>query len=67
MYRVVQPWGRGINTQGTIVSEHLTVAEAFATIDRMAAAMEVEDVRIEDLELVVVDSRGRVVPRPDVH
>ena len=36
-YRVVQRWGPCKGRQATLISEHATVAEAFAAIDRLTA------------------------------
>ena len=38
-FRVVQPWGPDKGRQGTVQSEHKTVAEAFAALDSIATDM----------------------------
>jgi hypothetical protein len=38
-FRVVQPYGRHIATESTVISEHATAVEAFANIDRQSAQM----------------------------
>jgi hypothetical protein len=62
-YRVVQPWGKDKGREATILSEHLTAAEAFTAIDRLAELAKRTGGRIEDLELLVTDADGRVVSR----
>jgi hypothetical protein len=48
-------------------SEHKTVAEAFATLDSIASDMSQAGVPVDAIELVVVDERGEIVPRPGTH
>ncbi len=38
-FRVMQPWGPHKGRQATLISEHHTVAAAFAEIDRLSAEM----------------------------
>jgi hypothetical protein len=64
---VVQPWGLNKGRDATIISEHETADEAFAQIDRWAAELVRQGFRSDLIELVVVDSAGRLVPRPDSH
>ena len=64
-FRVVQPWGRDVARQSTLISEHHTAAAAFAEIDRLAAQMVRTGARSDSVQLLVVDRGGRVVPRPD--
>jgi hypothetical protein len=66
-FRVVQPWGPDKGRQGTVQSEHKTVAEAFAALDSVATEMEQSGVPGDAIELVVVDEHGRVVPRPNTN
>ena len=40
-FRVVQPWGPDKGQQGTVQSEHKTVAEAFAALDSIASDRQV--------------------------
>ena len=53
--------------QGTVQSEHRTVAEAFAALDSAANDMDQSGVPGDAIELVVVDEQGEVVPRPGTH
>jgi hypothetical protein len=66
-FRVVQPWGQDKGRQGTVQSEHKTVAEAFAALDSIASDMAQTGVPSDAIELVVVDEHGQVVPRPGIH
>jgi hypothetical protein len=63
-YRIVQPWGSDKGRQATTISEHATVADAFAAIDALAARMERTGVRGDYLELIVVDEQGNRRQRP---
>jgi len=63
-FRVVQPWGPDKGRQGTVQSEHKTVAEAFAALDSIATDMAQTG---DAIELVVVDEHGQVVLRPGTH
>ena len=38
-YRIVQPYGTDKARESTLISEHVTVADAFAEIDRLSAHM----------------------------
>ena len=38
-FRVMQPWGPHKGRQAELISEHHTVAAAFAEIDRLSAEM----------------------------
>ena len=49
-----------------MVSEHVTVAEAFAEIDRLSAQMVRTGAPSDAVELLVVDATGRTVSRPGV-
>ena len=64
-FRIVQPWGRDVAQQSTLISEHATAAEAFAEIDRLAAEMVRTGAPSDAVELLVVDADGRLVSRPD--
>ena len=66
-YRILQPWGPDRARQSTLLSEHATSAKAFAEIDRLAAQMVRTGVRSDAIELVVVDSEGRLIVRPHAH
>lgn len=66
-FRVVQPWGPDKARQGTVQSEHKTVAEAFAALDSIAAEMAQSGVPGDAIELVVVDDHGEIVQRPGTH
>jgi hypothetical protein len=66
-YRVVQPWGRDIGIQHTVVSEHLTIEEAYAAIDRLSAQMMQTGAPPEALQLIVLDEHGNPMPRPGAH
>jgi hypothetical protein len=66
-FRVVQPWGRNVAEQSTILSEHPSVAEAFQEIDRLSERMVRTGARTDAIELVVVDAEGNVVSRPETH
>jgi hypothetical protein len=63
-FRVVQPWGRDVAQQSTCLSEHSSIADAFAEIDRLAERMVQTGSRSDEIELVVVDADGNVVSRP---
>jgi hypothetical protein len=67
LFWIVQPWGRDKARQAARISEHDTVAEAFAEIDRMAAQMIRTGGRSDAVELLVVDAEGQIVSRPDAH
>jgi hypothetical protein len=62
-YRVVQPWGPDKGRQVTLQSEHATVAEAFAALDAISAAMARTGAPSDALELLVVDDDGRLMGR----
>ncbi len=62
--RVVQPWGPHKGRQATLMSEHHTVAAAFAEIDRLSAEMVRTGAPSDAIELVVVDADDRLVRRP---
>ena len=66
-FRVVQPWGPDKGRQGTVQSEHKTVAEAFAALDSIATDMAQTGVPGDAIELFVVDEHGQIVPRPGTH
>jgi hypothetical protein len=36
---IVQPWGLNVANQSTLVSEHVTIAEAFRELERLAEQM----------------------------
>ena len=62
-FRVMHPWGPDKGRQGTLQSEHATIAEAFAAIDAMVAQTVRTGTPTDALELVVVDERGNLVSR----
>ena len=66
-FRLIQPWGPDKGRQGTIQSEHATVAEAFAALDRVGMEMVLAGVPGDAIELVVADEQGDVIPRPGTH
>jgi hypothetical protein len=66
-FRVVQPWGRDVARESTLVSEHPSAAEAFAEIDRLSAQMVRTGAPSDAVELVVIDAHGRIVPRSGAH
>jgi hypothetical protein len=66
-FRVVQPYGRNVGSESTVVSEHHTAAAAFAEIDRLASEMVRTGARSDSIEMLVVDAAGRVIVRPGVH
>jgi hypothetical protein len=66
-YRIVQPWGPDKARQSTVVSEHRTVAAAFAEIDRVAEEIVKMALPTDAIELVVLDRRGEIVERPGTH
>ena len=66
-YRIVQPWGRDIGRQSTLISEHATAAEAFAALDGLTTRMVTTGARSDAVTLLVVDAAGTVVPRPGAH
>jgi hypothetical protein len=65
MFRVVQPWGPDKGRQSTLVSEHATAAPAFEEIDRLASQMTRTGAPSDAVELVVVDTDGRLIRRPN--
>jgi len=67
IYRVMRPLGSYTGWHGTVKSVHTSVAEAFKAIDRFATEMVESGAPSDDIELVVVDERGRVIPRPGTH
>ena len=66
MYRVVQPIGR-LRWESRLVSEHVSVAAAYAEIDRMAEQMVRTGAPSNAIELFVVDQEWRRVRRPNAH
>jgi hypothetical protein len=67
-YRVVQPWGPNRAKEATLISEHATVADAFAEIDRLRAQMTRTGTPASSrdaVELIVVDGSGRIVQRSE--
>ncbi len=63
-FRVMQPWGPDKGRQATLMSEHATVAAAFAEIERLSAEMVRTGAPSDTVELVVVDADGQIVLRP---
>lgn len=66
-YRIVQPYGRDVARESTLISEHATSAEAFAEIGRLAAQMARTGARPDTVTFVVIDASGAVLARPGVH
>ena len=58
-FRVVQPWGPDKRRQGTVLSEHKTVAEAFAALDSIATDMVQTGLPGDAIELVRRRRGGR--------
>jgi len=50
-----------------LISEHATIAEAFAYIDEQSAQMVKTGAPSDAIELIVSDSSGRRVNRPSLH
>jgi hypothetical protein len=67
VYRIVHPYGRDRTRQAMLISEHPTVEDAFAEIDRVAERMADRGVPTGAVELIVVDATGQLVTRPGVH
>ena len=65
LYRVVQPWGRDRATQSTLISEHLSAAQAFAAIDALAERMMRTGSPSNAVEFIVIDPESRIVSRPE--
>jgi hypothetical protein len=66
-FRIVQPYGPDKARQSTLISKHRSAADAFATIDCLAAEMARIGVPSDAIELVVVDHAGEIVRRPGAH
>ena len=66
-YRIVQPWGLSVGREATTISEHPTIADAFAGIDRLAEELARHGARGDVVRLVVVDEHGEIVPRPGTY
>ena len=64
-FRVVQPWGKDVATESTVVSTHDNAVDAFAEIDRMAEQMLRTSGSADLVRLVVVDESGKEVRRPN--
>ena len=64
---LVQPCGPDKGRQGTVQSEHNTIADAFAALDTFATDLAQTGVPSDAIERVVVDEHGQVVPRPGTH
>ena len=68
LFRIVQPYGRDLARDATVISEHATAADAFREIDRLASEMARTGAPSDAVTLVVVDAAaGRVVQRPGTH
>jgi hypothetical protein len=65
--RIVQPYGRDVATQSTVISVHPTAVHAFAEIDRLAEQMNKTGAPFDAVELVVLDVHGKRVERPNRH
>ena len=66
-FRVVQRWGQNKGREGTVQSEHKTIAEAFAALDSIATDIAQTGVPGDAIQLLVVDEHGQIVPRPGTH
>jgi hypothetical protein len=66
-YRIAQPVGDDRAREATLISEHVTAAEAFAEIDRLSAQMVGTGAPSNAIELIVVDDSGRIVQPPEAH
>ena len=53
--------------RSNLISEHLIAVDAFAAIDRMVEQMEHTGAPTVAIELVVIDSVGKRVTRPDAN
>ena len=62
-FRIVQPYGRDVARESTIVSEHPTAAAAFAEIDRLSGRMRRTGAPSDAVQLVVLDANGEIVRR----
>jgi hypothetical protein len=60
----MQPWGPDRGRQATLISEHASVEDAFAEIDRLSAQMVRTGAPSHAVELIVVDQAGRIISRP---
>jgi hypothetical protein len=67
IFRVMQPWGPDKGRQGSVLSVHATVAEAFDAVDRFAIDAARAGAPSDFIELVVADDDGEVIPRPGTH
>jgi hypothetical protein len=56
-----------VGRESTTISEHATVAEALAEIDRRTAQMVRTGARQTRIELIMVDQVGRIIQRRDAH
>ena len=65
--RVGQPWGRDKGRQSSWLSDHATIAEAFRALDAVSEQMQRTGAPSDAIELIVADTDGNVVPRPDAH
>ena len=54
-FHLVQPWGRDTYRQATVVSNHATVGDAYAELDRIAAKLARDHAPEGYLEIYVVD------------
>ncbi len=64
MFHLVQPWGGDKYREATIHSTHATVAEAYATLDRIGDKLHQDEAPEGTLEIYVVDEGRQPVPRP---
>lgn len=63
-YYIVQPWGRDKVREATRVSEHATATAAYAQVDWYTELSRRRGAGVGALELLVIDSHGRLVARP---
>ena len=63
-FRIAQPYGADVGRESTTLSEHATVADAFAEIDHLAATMARTGAPSDAITLVVLDAAGRVYTGP---
>ena len=58
LYHLVQPYGRDLARDVTVLSQHATAADAFAAIDRLSAQMVRTGAPPDAVELIVVTLVG---------
>jgi len=53
LFRIVQSWGPDRSRQATLISEHASIEDAFAEIDRLSAQMVRTGAQSHAVELIV--------------